>query len=211
MALSDIFQLILRSSFGSEQINNTFFFERSGAAASAAAVAGAWVTAFEPKIANMTCSSITFKTLDVTNLGDLTDFHTEVLADTGIDVRPMLPTSVAVNYSLKLDTRAIRPGSKRFAGVPEEATAINTITEAPYIAFLETLRVQLQTALTSGAGATTWTPVVVKRIKYVPDPLRPTHFAYRLPEPGDTLVVGHVVQALVNLTLSHQVSRANGR
>lgn len=211
MALSDILHLVLKCSYQSEQIRNSFFFERSGAAASAADLATAWVAAYEPKLGNMTCSSISFDEVETTNLGDPTDFDTNVLADTGLDVRPMLPTSVALNFTLKLDTRAIRPGSKRFAGIPEEATAINVVTEAPYIAFLETLRLQLQTPLTSGGGATTWTPVVVKRIKYNPDPLRPDHFAYRLPEAGDPLTVGHVVQALVDLTLSHQVSRSNGR
>jgi len=210
MALSDIIKVDLVGSADNEEFRNTFFYRRLGGGTDTAQALANWENLIEPKLQDVTCSILTYVRLDAVNLGDPTDFATLALGDTGNVVTQSSPFHTAINFTYKLNTRAVRPGSKRITGIPENVTTFNVITDVAYIASLELLRAELGFNLRSG-GVDNWKPVVVKRIKYVPDPAHPTRFAYRLPETDLELVFGDVVAVLVDTRLSHQVSRGNGR
>jgi hypothetical protein len=193
-----------------EELRNVFFYEKGPSGSNSTNLGAFWATSIEPKLQDMICSVVAFDHLETFCLGDPTDFVTQTLGDTGFVTTQCLPMSVALNYTYKLDTRLIRPGSKRFAGIPEAASAFNTVTDSGYLAFMEALRVALKGEFFSG-GVVAYRPVVVKRVKYVVEGHTPTRYAYRLPQTDEELVVGHVTEVLSNVRLSHQVSRGNGR
>jgi hypothetical protein len=116
-----------------------------------------------------------------------------------------LPSFAAIGYTLKLNTRAVRPGSKRIAGIPEIVTNRQTITDAAYIALMEAFRLKLQSPLVGAAD--TWQLVVVKRVKTPVVGTVPLQYDYRMPTTDADLVYGSVVAALTSTTISSQVSR----
>lgn len=193
-----------------EEMRNVFFYRKLAAGTNALQFNTLFDAQVIPDIVTLTTSNIFYDRLFTVNMGVPTDFHEFVLGDTGGAVEASLPMHTAINYTLKLNTREIRPGSKRFSGIPEAATNFNIVNNAGYLAFVETLRLQLGADLTD-AGNPAWKPVVVKRIPYNPGGGGPPFTSYRLPAAGDPLVVGDVVTVLFNARISHQVSRGNGR
>jgi hypothetical protein len=148
--------------------------------------------------------NVSINTINLGNLGD-NAFDTLTTAGT-IAGTEMLPLHDAVNFTLKPANRAVRPGSKRFAGIPEGAVLRGDINDATYLASLELLRIGLGENI-SDDDTVFFQPVVIKRVKYVPDPERPDHFAYRFPEIGETPVSSTIAGVLLNTHVSHQVSR----
>lgn len=159
---------------------------------------------------NITCSVLTFDTVEAHSLGDLSDFDEQTWGDTGLNVITPLPLHSALNFTLKLDTRAVKPGSKRIACIPEAATAFNLVTDATYLGDVEDFRLFLKQTLQE-SSSDAWRPVVVKRVKEAVPGTTPTRYTYRLPETDEELVFGHVREVLFNSRISHQVSRGNGR
>lgn len=210
MALSDAYMLRDFQTYEGEEILNVYFFQDLLLASIAQNLVEAYETGFLPKVKAIQTSNVVHVKLDAVNLADPSNFYEKVIAVAGDTTSDPLPAHDAVNYSLRINSRSLRPGSKRYCGVAEEYTTKNLITNAGYIALLETLRVQQSDILLSGV-VETFQPIVVKRVKYNPDPLQPDKFAYRLPEDDGEYVFGDVVDSLLNLKVSHQVSRGNGR
>jgi hypothetical protein len=197
-------------SYDTEVLLNVYFFQDLLLASTAENLCDAWIAGFLPKVIACQTATVVHDKVDCVNLADPGNFFETPTGDAGEFAGASMPAHDAVNFSLRLNTRAIRPGSKRYAGVPEPSTDRNFINDAGYIAALEDLRIQQSAVLLSGVVAT-FQPVVVKRVKYNPDPGDLTKFAYRLPETEPEFLSGDIVGALVNLRVSHQVSRNNGR
>jgi len=193
-----------------EPIRNVFFYRRVGGGVDVGQAILNFTTTMLPKIADVTTASVTYTGMQGYNLGDPLDFAELGFTEVGNVAADPLPMFAALNFTYKLNTRAVRPGSKRFCGIPESVTVHNVVTDATHLAAIELLRLEQEQNLRA-SGVDNWKPVVVKRVKYAPDPLRPTDFAYRLPETEGELVLGDVVVVLFNPRLSHQVSRGNGR
>lgn len=213
MALSDVYMatLVQRWGAGGERMLNNFFFEATGTGGSASEVSGLFTggTGLISKIHPIQCDIVKDELLRVINLGSLTDFiETPLTGVGGITNGLAHPAYVALNYTLRLDTRAVRPGSKRFAGVPENWDEAGVINSAPALTTIDDLRTALGVA--TEITGTTYTPVVVKRVLHPADETHENPW-YALPASDEELVLGHVSGVLVNLHLSHQVSRGNGR
>lgn len=206
MALSDIYQLTLKQTLFGRIIQNVFFYQRTAPEGTAAVLVDSWIEFILPNILDVQSASVQNVSVSAINLGDLGDFvdvpNDEVGNYGEVDT---LPAFNAVGFSLRLDTRAVRPGSKRFAGVPEEASLNGVLVLPGYLAVVESLR---QTLLEpAGVVGDTYIPIVVKRIKEEVVGTVPTKYNYRLPTTGDPLVVGTVVNVLTNRNVTSQTSR----
>lgn len=206
MALSDIYQLTLNQTLFGRNLQNVFFYERQDPAGSAAALAAAWIEFTMPFYMDLQSASVQNTSVDVINLGDLTDF-VSVPDDTvgGYGAVDTMPAFNAVGFSLRLDTRAVRPGSKRFSGVPETVVLNGVLTEPTYLGFVEAARQTLSNP--AGTAGDEYNPIVVKRIKTAVAGTVPQKYKYRLPTTGDTLTYGTVVAALADREVTSQTSR----
>lgn len=210
MALSDTYMLRDVQDYGGETILNIYFFTDILLASTAQNLVEAWESGFLPKVAQIQTANVHHNLIDAVNLADPSNFFEKKVTVSGINGVSALPAHDAINYSLRINSRALRPGSKRYCGIGEEFTTDNLITGTLFLTYLEALRVQQSQTLLSGV-VQTFKPVVVKRVQYVPDPLHPEKVAYRLPETDAEFVSGDVIDALVALRISHQVSRNNGK
>lgn len=206
MALVDIYVLDLKQFFGLEECHNIFSYERLGDG-TAVDLNNAFIEDVLPAINEVQGDVVTNSSLRTYSLGNLGDFTETALDGGGAGVAAQcLPSFAAYGFTLKPTTRAIRPGSKRFTGVPEASQNNGTIVDSATLANLELLRVALDTEI-SDDDVNLWANVIVKRVKYVPDPDRPDHFAYRYPETDAELVSSHLGGVLLSVQVTHQTSR----
>lgn len=206
--LADIYVLDLQQSFEGEVIHNIWTFHKLGTGISQDLI-DAFQSDLLPKIALIQNVEIITKLVRVYSLGNLGDTGEEVFSlPGGQDTGQMLPVFNAMNFTLRPVGRTVRPGSKRFAGVPELVQNKGTITDATYLGQLESLRVGLANELSTD-DVNFWQPCITKRVKYeVPDS-DPVRFAYRYPETDEELVFAPVGNAVTTTKVSHQVSRGN--
>lgn len=213
MAVGDVLKLTLTEKWdtGGEKMLNNFYYLVNNAGATAIAFITAWESAVLPSIRAIQHSIVkvdSVRCINLFDLGDFADFNF-VGAGTASSTGDVLPMFNAMNISLKLNTRAVRPGSKRFSGIPDDQTTANVVVGSTYITALNTLRDKLvaNIPVVSEPGAVT--PIVVKRIPVAATTTTKDH--YRDPETPEELVYGTIVAGLWNLRVSHQVSRGNGR
>lgn len=206
MAIDDIYVIDYRESFNGEDIHNTFTYEALGehtAFELGVAFGDAIVT---DRLLPVQCSQIKAEGLKVYNLGNPGDLFEWVYTNEGGLDEEMLPLFNAVGYTLKSSKRGIRPGSKRFAGVPESVQVDGVITDAGYITALNSLRTALADELDDGEG-NFYRPVIVKRVKYVVPDSDPVRYAYRFPETDLELDTATILAVLLNRDVTSQTSR----
>lgn len=207
MALADIYMLIHKQAQLGQAIENVYFYERTDSTMTAGDLIVGWKAFIQPKV--LALQSNSFLTVGVTcqSLGDTADFDEDPSAASGsYGSDDPLPSFNALSYTLKPNNRAVRPGGKRIAGIPEIVTTKNNVTDGPYVATMETLRLALAANLTTGGIA--FSPVIVKRTKTAVVGTVPLKYKYTLPVAGDPLVVAEVRAVLMSTTISHQVSRS---
>lgn len=207
MPLDTIYQVRARQTWGSggKALENVFFFDHTAGTGNAADMAVAFGGVFSTLINQIQAPIVKNYSIDVINLGDLGDFASVPWLGSGTQIGDALPPYAAIGFTLKVNTRAVRKGSKRISGVPESAQIDGKLTNEGYIAAVELLRLAMQQEVVTASD--TYLPVVVKRIKEPVVGTVPLQYTYRLPTIGDTLVTGEVVVVLTTTSLSHQVSR----
>jgi len=194
-------------------MSNVFFYHSEVSGVSASNLAGAFSEDMMVKINDLQCDDVTNVLIRVLSLQDLADFHEAAMAGAGANTssEPM-PQHDALNFTLRVNTRAVKPGSKRISGIPESAQAGGFITVGSYITQMNALRTALYTPVVGTSTPTLiYDPVVIKRIKEVETIDGKEVITYRLPGIGDEVVYGTVTTALINTRISHQTSRGNGR
>lgn len=206
MALADLYMLIHKQSSQGQNIENVYFYERTDPAMVAGDLIVGWKTLIQPKVNAMQTDTVRTDEVTCQSLGDPVDFDEDTLATTGTyGSDDSLPTFAAINFTLKPNNRLVRPGSKRICGIPESVTVKNLVTDAGYIALMNTLKTALAANLTTGGIA--FSPVIIKRTKTLIAGTVPAQYKYTLPVAGDPLVVAGVRTVLTNTIISHQVSR----
>ena len=206
MALNNLYVLDFKQQFQQEDIHNIFTYESDGDG-SAADLNDAFNTTMLPLINAIQSSNIANVSARTINLGSLSDIDEKPLSGLGaLTGSDMLPLHDAVNYTLKPTTRAVRPGSKRFSGLVEVDQVDGIITASAYITSLNALRVGIDTPIAAGMSIN-YATVIIKRVKYNPDPDQPLKFAYRFPHIGEVPVVASLSGVLLNLKITHQTSR----
>lgn len=216
MAIGDIYEatFVQNYTLGGEETMNKFYFRAATAEATAQVLYDGMLEtdSIVERINAIQGDNMKNNRLRVVNLFSLTDFYEDEVAGQGDGAAQMLPPHSAVNFTLKLNTRGVRPGSKRISGILEAAQENGFITDSSTIGALNSIATWLSGGGWSLIAMDDFEPVVVKRVPYTIDGGLPTEReAARLPTNVGELNYGVVVAALVNLRVSHQVSRGNGR
>jgi len=163
MALDQVYQLIVRQSLFGKEIENVFFYAKQGLVGNATDLRTAFNTTMSVAIRQLQSAAVTWLSVDTTNLGDEADFEKFPFVVGGLaGAGDTLPSHDAVGYTLNPVTRAVRPGSKRFAGILEAVVQNGALTEPTYVEHVEQLRVLLDDALSGAVGS--YDPVIVKFI-----------------------------------------------
>lgn len=208
MALSDFYQLVLSQELFTEPLLNVFFYRKNGAGGTASELAGLFESTILPDIVGVQSANVSNVGIRVINLGSFTDFVENSVPGVGAVSANNAPKSVAMQFTLRVNTRQIRPGGKRFGGVPISwVDPDDTFTSAAATP-MNNLRNALKETLTGGVSGVSYIPVVVGRVKYLP--AGGTVERYRLPETDGELTAngyGDIVTVLTPSTVSHQVSR----
>lgn len=207
MALADLYIVEDRQLIdGQDQALNVYQYEKGGTGGTAEDLAETFIQEVQIAIEGIQGNNTEHTLLRVYNLGDLTDFFE--IAQTGNvgQWELPLPRFNAINFTLRPDTRGVRPGSKRIGTVPSNQVTGNIVTGATYLEALETARIALGTPLSGLGGTATYDPVIIKRVL---EPAVPGEHGeyYRFPKAGDPLSVAQIQAVLVDLTVSHQDSR----
>lgn len=210
MAIADVYMLRNFQRYQNEDLLNVYFYQDVIVGNNAEDLVEGWKLDVLPKIVACQTAAITHRLVDAVCLGDPSNFFESALTSTGELGGDTLPAHNAVNFSLRINSRALRPGSRRLCGIQEEATTLNFITGAGLIGVLNTLRAKYKSKVLVGI-IEAYQPIVVKRVPYEIVDVDGTHTAYRLPENDEELVTGDIVECLLNTKISHQVSRGNGR
>lgn len=202
-----VWQVIDVQRMNEEEMLNVYFYKNDAGEGNAEDVANAFhedVLFVLPTIQSVDIQHISLKVQALFALDDNFELAT---GDLGTIATEAFPSASAVNFTLRPLSRAVRPGSKRIAGIPENAGNHNVINNAGYITALENTRLVLEGSIEAGVTPlATYEPAIVKRIPYTAPSGKP---AYRLPATGAEAFVFGVSGALVSLRMSHQVSRGN--
>lgn len=209
MAISDVYEVRDFQLLSNEEILNVYHYMGEGGAHTAAEMGTLFRTQILPSLVNLQSNAVQHRRLQIINLGDLTSFDETATVVTGVRTGERLPAHDAWSFTLRLDTRAVRPGSKRVAGISELDVGNGEPASTDYITLLELYRDKLPLVLSVDLPAPNYVPIVVKRIAIPATPT--TKAGYRLPRTDVELVFGRVRAALVNFKISHQTSRGNGR
>lgn len=207
MPLNTTYMLTLRQTWdiGGKPMNNVFFYDHTAGSGDAQLLAETFELVQLPKINAMQWDGVRNISLDVVNLGDFGDFVSWPIEGTGDTSTDSLPPASAINFTMKLNTRAVRKGSKRISGIPESVQSNGRVLDAGYLALMETFRLSLYAELVNDLD--TFLPIVVKRVREAVPGTTPVQYTYRLPISDLELVIGEVVTATTTPIISHQVSR----
>lgn len=205
MALADVFQVVDYQRFPSgEPCQNVYFYQRLDPAGDASDLLAAFEAEVKTDLKACQSGDLVHYLLRVINLGNVADFDEfSTAGDVGGIGQPIRNTFDAVNMTLRPSARTVRPGSKRFAGIPEDDASYTNgvIVGAAHLTRWQTLRVALGALLVGSLAQ--YQPVIIKRI--------PSGGSYRLPETDLELVAVPVAQVLFNPRITHQISRGNQR
>lgn len=206
MALDALYVLDLQQRFGQQEIHNIFTFEGLDTH-SAVELNAAFQEDLLPKIVAIQSNQIANVGLNTICLGNLGDNSFVALTGGGSFADgPMLPLHDAINFTLKPASRVVRPGSKRFSGIPKLVDVNGDVSDSTYVGNLNTLKTALDSNI-SDDDISFYAPVVIKRVKYDVPGSDPVRTAYRFPKIGETPVYSQLAGVLLNLHISHQVSR----
>lgn len=206
MAINDVYMLTDIQSYGVKVMENVYFFESIDTPGNAGDLIEGFIATYLPAIRQLQAAGIYHTEIKCQSLGDLSDFDDVPMALSGLaGAGDTLPSFVAVGYSLKPDSRVVRPGSKRIGGILEAVVTNGVIVEPTFVTNVEALRIILDDNIT--ATDSTYQHVIVKRVKESVVGTVPPAFTYRLPLTDAELVLAVVRQALSNLQVSSQVSR----
>lgn len=205
--LNSVYQLRLFGHIDSYAMENIFFYYHAAGDGAATELGLDFETTILSAITPLQVNDAVWDGIQVVNLGDLDDFQNIPLVTSGsYGAVPREPVFVAIGYSLLVNTRAVRRGSKRFAGIPSDVSNEEFITSAEYLADMEALRLLLLGNL--GEGGDIYQPIVVKRTKTPITGTVPQQYRYNLPvPPASEATVGVVTAVTTSPELTSQVSR----
>jgi len=205
MPLNTTYMLTHKQLINGQLCQNVYFYDHVAGTGTSDTIGEMFIDNVQDVINAIQTEYVTNLGLDVVNMGITTDFSIFSLVGAGDYTGDNLPPQDAVSYTFKSGDRAIRPGGKRYVGVPETVQNVGVIADETYLDKMETLRDLLGNNLILGGD--TFQPVIVKRIKEEVVGTVPLQYTYRLPTTGDTFLSTNILSVLVSKAVSSQVSR----
>lgn len=214
MAVGDVYEVIdVQDLFGQEVQNVYFYLQEAAfiplAGSIAQALAEEFVEEFIPLIALTQAVNIMHVEVRVRNLFDPTDAGIAVTGVIGeqADTGGILPSFNAWGLQFNTDNASVRPGAKRIAGIAE-INQNNGVPTPGMIDALNDLGDALAAPITGGLiiEDDIMFPVVVKRVRSGTS----GNYEYRLPETSGELVFGRIIETLVKLLVTSQITRKIG-
>ena len=153
MALGDIYELVDRQTFLGQEIINRYHYRNVVENGTAEGLAIGWIQDVLLNITPIQSSDLQHTVVDVINLDDETDFFSQVSGISGGDTASgeNLAPFIASRLRILRSSRAIRNGSKRYAGL-REGMVNGTVVTTSYHTGLQTLADALQLQVTSPLG-----------------------------------------------------------
>lgn len=215
MAVNDVYEVVdVQSLHGQEILNVYFYQQRAAFVPSAGNIATALAEGFSEQVVPFVaaCQSgdllhIETRVRNLFNPVDAGSFITGVAGTGSSGAAQTMPSFTAWGFTLKHDNPSVRPGSKRVAGV-DESNQDDGIPSLIIMPALDALAEALAAPIEGGIFLTDdiMFPVVVKRVRTG----APGAYEYVLPDNAGDLTVGKVLEALVKLFVTSQVSRKYG-
>jgi len=217
MALSDLWVLTLRGQLLNQDIVNVFTYhcdEPFNATTDGASdlIDGFIINVMLGATSNglaggNKAASLVYSEIEAYNLDEPTAFEIRLVNYVGSSADEQSPSFLAVGYSSNKPRRDIRRGQKRIAGLTENQCANNALIAAVQTEW-QNVGNDMASVLPVGplTGAT-FTPCVIKRVKYVASS---GNDAYRFPEPGEPDTHYLVTEWQLKTAITSQVSRKVG-
>lgn len=164
MAVGDHYEIVCTGTLFSQQVINRLVYEQMAGAGDAESLSDVFTentTGFFAKVANIQSNQFSWVDCDTFNLDDLADWHGEGVNDVGTVVDTSLPPFVCWSFRLARQTRAVRDGHKRIAGVPHSWVA-NGVYNGTGVTDMTAFLVYLTSTLSDLAG-NTWSPRIFRR------------------------------------------------
>lgn len=209
--MARFYEVVFKQKFLGEVMGNVFHYRSDDESATAQDLRLAFIEDMMPKINGIQHAGADNYLLQVKNLTDLGDFDEASLTGEGArpDSEAALPLYCAVNFTMRANSRLVRPGKKRISGLCTLAQNAGTITRTTEITAMEALRVALFANLQHGSSGIIFKPIIIKRVKETD--IETGEVTYRMPRTGLEIQYADVVTALSNLRLTTQDTRGNAR
>lgn len=217
MAINDVYSVDFSQLWmaGGEPMHNVFFFRAKDANGTAQKLHGAFgdPAGIMGAINNLQTVQVKNSNIKVINLFSLTDFYDAPVSGTGFSAVATLPAQDTVSFTLKLNTRGIKPGRKSISGLPSAWQEAGRFSGVDPVANIAAMAAILSEDITDPDETAVFEPVVVKRIKTLVAAVgdKPAHYKYTLPDNVGDLDYGKVVAALANFHVGSMDTRDNGR
>lgn len=214
MAVGDVYEIVDVQELQGQEIQNVYFYHQIApfvplSGSMAQAIGEEFVATVINQIRDVQSVDLLHVEVRVRNLFDAVDAATVVSGIVGAQVSggDYLPSYCAWGFQETTDNATVRDGAKRIAGVPELLQEDGVPTEDA-IDLLNILADQLAQPITGGLiiEDDILYPCVVKRVRSGVAGA----YEYRLPENTGELVFGTVLELLVKLFVTSQVSRKFG-
>lgn len=161
MATNDIFEVKAIQQLDTQTVLSIFHYVGL-AAGTAAQLAVDFYTQIMPAILDIQSNQVHWSLLDVVNYNNLADFFSYSISQNGTVSGDYLSPFVASCFLYLRPTRSTRNGMKRFAGVPESASADGVLRSAGYVTTSNACATALQSIVTH-SGVDTWQPAIGHR------------------------------------------------
>jgi len=209
MALSDMYELRLKSRFGLQVGTlNVFHCQRASAVYGADEVATAFFDTVIPKLLLAQSSTMVYEELEVYSLGDPADFFTlDLGAINGSISGEVLPAFNSVGTRFLRTRRDIRHGYKRFAGIPEAHQNGGVLTSSAALLWQAVAdAIVADWEITADPGITVANFAVILRVCAEIGPLG-VCIKWRLPETDAELEFYLPEAAVLANVITHQTTR----
>lgn len=214
--LDDVYEITDEQRLFGQQVLNVYQYRQTmnfvtTLENNAASLRQAWIDQVLPKVALIQSGDVTHTNITVRNLFSPDDYSSVDINVAGNAEPASISTAPAFD-ALSFTTRgaglAVKPGGKRIAGVVPAHCTDGVVTNATYLGQLSALATAMQSAVTIGAVIQdpVFQPVLIKRIRSGVAGA----YEYRMPQNQGELVYAAIVNCLLKVLVSSQVSRKVG-
>jgi len=215
MALGDLYQVRVGGEFAGQDWECVFYYEQrltfvNTDPTTAQIVAERFQVQVLPSLRSLMNAEVLIDRIQAKNLFNDADAFTQIVGETGDGGlgNSYLATFNAYGFELAGDTEATRRGAKRVPGVIEEVINDGVVTDVGFIANMQDFADACTLWLSVGTVifTDTFAPVIVKRVRSG----SPGAYLYRLPENVLEKVTNTIIDVLIDLVITSQVSRKIG-